>query len=75
MFKAISNFWIENTIGDKLYLIMAVIACGLIVYYLYFKVTNSPKRKIKFIEDAKKQANLGIRPINIFDDLCLNLIK
>ena len=30
---------------------------------------------IKFIEDAKKQANLGIRPINIFDDLCLNLIK
>lgn len=30
---------------------------------------------IKFIEDAKKQANLGMRPINIFDDLCLNLIK
>lgn len=30
---------------------------------------------IKFIEDAIKQANLGIRPMNIFDDLCLKLIK
>ena len=30
---------------------------------------------IKIIEDCKKQAKLGIRPQNIFDDLSLKLIK
>ena len=30
---------------------------------------------IEFVEDAKKQAKLGMRPINVFDDLCLKLIK
>lgn len=30
---------------------------------------------IKIVEDAKKQAKLGIRPANVFDDLCLKLIK
>lgn len=29
---------------------------------------------IKLIEEAKKQAKLGIRPANIFDDICLKLI-
>ena len=32
-------------------------------------------KHIEFVEDAKKQAKLGMRPINIFDDLCLKLIK
>ncbi len=27
------------------------------------------------VEDAKRQAKLGMRPINIFDDLCLKLIN
>ncbi|MCM1003688.1 MAG: hypothetical protein NC408_05030 [Candidatus Gastranaerophilales bacterium] len=30
---------------------------------------------IKIIEDCKKQAKLGVKPVNIFDDLCLKLIK
>ena len=30
---------------------------------------------IKVIEENKKQAKLGIKPANIFDDLCLKLIK
>ena len=30
---------------------------------------------IKMIEDCKKQANLGTKPVGIFDDLCLKLIK
>ena len=30
---------------------------------------------IKVIENAKKQAKLGIKPVNIFDELCLELIK
>lgn len=30
---------------------------------------------IKILEDAKKQAQLGIKPANIFDELCLKLIK
>lgn len=29
---------------------------------------------IRILEDAKKQAKLGIKPTNIFDDLCLKLI-
>lgn len=32
-------------------------------------------KHIKLIEESKKQAKLGIRPANIFDDLCLNLIN
>ena len=30
---------------------------------------------IEYVEEAKRQAKLGMRPINIFDDLCLKLIK
>lgn len=29
---------------------------------------------IQIVEDAKKQVKLGIKPVNIFDDLCLKLI-
>lgn len=36
---------------------------------------NSLIENIKEIEEAKMQAKLGIRPINIFDDLCLKLIR
>lgn len=32
-------------------------------------------KDIEIVEQAKKQAKLGIRPVNIFDDLCLKLIK
>ena len=28
-----------------------------------------------FVEEARKQAGLGLKPVNIFDDLCLKLIK
>ena len=43
-------------------------------------VLKSNPRETKFIEDirrieeCKKQAKLGIKPVNIFDDLCLKLI-
>lgn len=30
---------------------------------------------ISILEDARKQAEYGIKPVNIFDDLCLKLIK
>lgn len=30
---------------------------------------------IKYVEDAKKQAKIGMKPVNIFDDLCLKLIR
>ena len=29
---------------------------------------------IKIVEACKKQAKLGIKPVNIFEDLCLKLI-
>ena len=31
-------------------------------------------KHIKLVEDAKSQSKLGIKPINIFDELCLKLI-
>ena len=37
-------------------------------------MTNFIKH-IEFVEEAKKQAKLGIKPANIFDDLCLKLIN
>ncbi len=30
---------------------------------------------VKIIEDCKRQSNLGTKPVGIFDDLCLKLIK
>lgn len=32
-------------------------------------------KHIEYVENAKHQAKLGIRPINIFDELCLKLIN
>ena len=43
----------------------------------YLNPTGSVKDRtaLYIIEQAKKQAKLGIRPANIFDDLCLKIIK
>ena len=38
------------------------------------KMTNLIKH-IEYIENAKLQAKLGMKPVNIFDDLCLKIIK
>ena len=48
--------------------------------YILTILKSNPKqiefiKHIEFLEQAKKQAKLGIRPANIFDDLCLKLIK
>lgn len=48
--------------------------------YMLQLLKSNPKeteliKHIEFVEEAKKQAKLGMRPINVFDDLCLKLIK
>ena len=48
--------------------------------YILHLLKSNPKnyeliKQIKQIEEYKKQARLGIKSINIFDDLCLNFIK
>lgn len=48
--------------------------------YIFSVLKNNPKKTefiehVKILEDAKKQAKLGIKPANIFDDICLKLIK
>lgn len=48
--------------------------------YILQVLKTNPKQvrlieDIKVIEEGKKQAKLGIRPANIFDDICLKLIK
>jgi len=48
-------------------------------YILFLLKSNSKNtefiKHIEYVEEAKKQAKLGIKPINIFDELCLNLVK
>ena len=48
--------------------------------YIFALLKSNPNRTdlikhIKYVEEAKKQASLGIRTANLFDDLCLKLIK
>ena len=48
--------------------------------YIFIILKNNPKNiefieHIKIIENCKKQANLGMKAPNIFDYLCLNLLK
>lgn len=48
--------------------------------YVLATLKNNPKetkliKHIEFIEDAKRQIKLGIKPVNVFDELCLKLIK
>ena len=48
--------------------------------YIFSVLKNNPKqiefiKHIEVLEKAKKQARLGIKPANIFDDICLKLIK
>lgn len=48
--------------------------------YILYALKNNPKQTMfikhaKVVEECKKQALLGIKPVNIFDDLCLKLIK
>lgn len=47
--------------------------------YILQTLKSNPKhaeliKHAEFVEDAKQQARLGIKPANIFDDLCLKLI-
>lgn len=48
--------------------------------YILCTLKNNPQNiefinDIKTVEECKKQAKLGIKPANIFDNLCLKLIK
>lgn len=48
--------------------------------YILCTLKNNPKnieliKDIAVLEECKKQAKLGIKPANIFDDMCLKLIK
>lgn len=47
--------------------------------YVFALLKSNPKENVfikhlEILEEAKRQANLGMRPVNIFDDLCLKLI-
>lgn len=52
---------------------------GIQNYILAILKSNPTKtefiKHIEYVEEAKKQVKLGMKPINIFDDLCLKLIK
>ena len=47
------------------------------IYCLLKNNTNQTEliKHVEYTEDALRQAKLGIKPINIFDDLCLKMIK
>ena len=53
---------------------------GAIQNYILTVLKENPKKTefiehIKILEECKKQARMGIKPANIFDDMCLKLIK
>jgi DNA polymerase III delta prime subunit len=52
---------------------------GIQNYVLALLKSNPDKteliKHIEYLEEAKNQARLGMKPNNLFDDLCLNLIK
>lgn len=48
--------------------------------YILEVLKNNPRQNnfiehLKIIEESKRQAKLGIKPQNLFDDMCLKLIK
>ncbi len=48
--------------------------------YILITLKNNPKnveliKHIEILEESKQEARLGIKPVNIFDSLCLNLLK
>ena len=48
--------------------------------YMLFMLKANPNqteiiKHIEFVEEAKKQADLGMRAVNIFDNLCLKIIN
>ena len=58
---------IENVLSGMQNYILAVIKSNPKMTYLI--------KHIEYVENAKQQEKLGIKPVNIFDDLCLKIIR
>lgn len=69
--QKLNNLTKEHTITEILDSIQNYILCLLKSNPKEFELINH----IKYVEEAKLQAKLGMRSINIFDDLCLKLIN
>ena len=69
--QKLNNLTKEYTITEILDSIQNYILCLLKSNPKEFELINH----IKYVEEAKLQAKLGMRSINIFDDLCLKLIN
>lgn len=79
-FKRKDVFDISQTLQDKAKESGINVLLDGIQNYILTVLKSNPKntefiRHIKVLEEAKKQAKLGIRPQNIFDDLCLKVIN
>ncbi len=79
-YKRKNVFEISQALQDlnKDYSILEIL--NAIQNYILILLKSNPKNNnfiehIKIIETAKKQANLGLKSINIFDDICLKLIN
>lgn len=79
-FKRSEVFKISQNLQDlsKKYSVTQVLDS--IQNYILALLKSNPKqtdliKHIEIVEEAKKQAELGIRSNNLFDDLCLKLIK
>ena len=60
MFKAIGEFWAQNNIGGKLYLIYAGITMFAVLMFLIQYIVSNPKKKLKFIENASKNGCMAV---------------
>lgn len=78
-FKRKEVFEISQKLADKAKETSTNAVLEGIQNYILNILKNNPKntefiKHIKIIEEAKKQAKLDIKPLNIFDDVCLKLI-
>ena len=79
-FKRKDVFDISQNLTDlcKEYSVLQVLDS--IQNYMLYLLKQNPKqtefiKHIQYVESAKNQARIGMRPTNIFDDLCLKLIQ
>lgn len=79
-FKRKDVFNVSQKLNDKAKDSSAIAVLTGIQNYILSVLKNNPKNTefinhIKVIEDAQNQARMGIKSQNIFDDICLKLIK
>ena len=79
-FERKDTFEISQKLQDLAKEVPVIKILDAIQNYILSTLKSNPRqiefiKHIELVEDCKRQAKLGIKPVNIFDNLCLKLIK